>query len=261
MIILFLILFFPFSVWAFSDASGIDYPSAWYCDQSKFIWYCDIAPEDHPEQPEESKESITSQEEAIQKLEALQKELKGRRALAILEPTPENVAAYIDLQNHSMEMASVFSDVWRRVIWQTPALNYELKRPVNNAAIDVHRQTSRVARMQTLEAIGKDWGIFFFFRSDCPYCHVMSETLAWLSQAHGITIFPVSLDGTGLPRYPNPHRDNGLAVRLGVEEVPLMVLGNVRDKRMIPLGSGVISSQEMIERIHILTATRPGDSY
>jgi conjugal transfer pilus assembly protein TraF len=258
MVIFIPILFFPFSVWAFANASSIDYPSAWHCDHSKFIWYCEV---DTEKSSELSEESATPQARAIQRLEALQKALKGKRALAILEPTPENVTAYIDLQNHSMEMASFFSDVWRRVIWQTPALNYELKRPVNNAALDLHRQASRAARMETLEKLGKEWGIFFFFRSDCPYCHVMSETLAWLSQSHGITIFPVSLDGTGLPRYPAPRRDNGLAAKLGVEEVPLMVLGNVRDKRLVPLGSGVISSQEMIERIHILTSTRPGDAY
>lgn len=241
-----------------SDPSGIDYPSAWQCDHSKFIWYCETEPEALSEPPEES---VTLEEQAVQKLEALQQALKGKRALAILDPTPDNVAAYIDLQNRSMEMASVFSDVWRRVIWQTPELNYELKRPVNNAALDIHRQTNRATQMETLQAISQEWGIFFFFRSDCPYCHVMAQTLTWMSQAHGITIFPISLDGSGLPQYPTPRRDNGLATQLGVTEVPMMVLGNIRDQRLVPLGSGVVSSQEMIERIHILTATQPGESY
>ncbi len=239
--------------------SGIDYPSAWDCDQTKFYWYCEVNPDEVEELPAEP--AKTPQEEALSKLEALQQELKEKRALAILDPTPENVAAYIDLQNRSMEKASVFSDIWRRVIWQSPALNYELKRPINNAAINIHKQEVKAAQLTTLQEISKDWGIFFFFRSDCPYCHIMAQTLTLMSAEHGLTVIPVSLDGGNLPQYPNPRTDNGLATQLGVSEVPLMVLGNVRDQRLIPIGSGVISSQEMIDRIYVLTATRPGETY
>lgn len=241
-------------------ASGIDYPSAWDCNQTKFYWYCEMLP-DETEEPPPSEPARTPQEEALSQLETLQQELKEKRALAILSPTPENVAAYIDLQNQSMEKASVFSDIWRRVIWQSPALNYELKRPVNNAAINIHKQEVKAAQLTTLQEISREWGIFFFFRSDCPYCHIMAQTLTLMSAEHDLTVIPVSLDGGGLPQYPNPRTDNGLASKLGVSEVPLMVLGNIRDQRLVPIGSGVISSQEMIDRIHVLTATRPGETY
>lgn len=254
------LLFLTFSsAQVIADTTGIDYPSAWECDQSKFYWYCEVL---HEEQQEQSSEStVTQQDEAVSKLEKLQKELKGKRALAIVNPTPENISAYIALQNQSMEMASLFSDVWRRVIWQSPQLNYELKHPINNAALNVRKQLTKAAQLSTLQEIGRDWGIFFFFRSDCPYCHIMAQTLTLMSAEHGLTVIPVSLDGGGLPQFPRPRTDNGLATKLGVNEVPFMVLGNVRDQRLIPIGSGVISSQEMVERMYTLTATRPGETY
>jgi len=31
--------------------------------------------------------------------------------------------------------------------------------------------TGREKETQTLSAIAKEWGLFFIFRSDCPYCH------------------------------------------------------------------------------------------
>lgn len=74
-------------------------------------------------------------------------------------------------------------------------------------------------------------------------------------------MFPVSVDGGALPEYPNPQRDNGLAEKLAIRQVPMLVLGNVKDKRLIPLGSGVISAQDVIERIYILTSTQPGELY
>lgn len=240
--------------------AGIDYESAWQCDRSKFNWYCDIE-EQKEKAPDEQKKQESKTETAQEKLERLQKALKEARAKAILDPTPDNVAAYIRMQNEVGHIASTFSDVWRRAIWQNPDLNYELKRPVNNAGIDTYNKERWKAQMQTLEAIKKDWGIFFIFRGDCSYCHRMAPTMKMLSEMYGISVFPVSVDGGTLPEYPNPARDNGIVERLGVTHVPMLVLANVKDKRLVPLGSGVVSIQDIIERIYILTSTKPGDLY
>jgi conjugal transfer pilus assembly protein TraF len=74
-------------------------------------------------------------------------------------------------------------------------------------------------------------------------------------------VFPVSVDGGGLPEFPNPQRDNGLVQKLAIQQVPMLVLGNIKDKRLIPLASGVVSAQDVIERIYVLTSTRPGELY
>jgi conjugal transfer pilus assembly protein TraF len=245
-----------------SAFAALDYPSAWEYDQSKFNWYCDVDAERAllPEIPGPITPK-TREEEALERLETWQEELKGKRALSILEPTPENVKTYIEAQEKLMQTASVYSDVWRRVIWQNPDLNYELTRPVNNAAIATYAQTRKSAEKRTLDEINKEWGVFFFFRSDCPFCHRLAPTLKFLGETYGITVLPVSLDGGGLPDYPDPRRDNGLAEKLAIRQVPMLVLGNIKDKRMIPLASGVISAQDVIERIYILTRTQPGDLY
>lgn len=245
-----------------STGAGIDYPSVWACDQSKFNWYCDIEPEKPKSDTKDKQAKLKTKEElARERLEKLKKELEEKRALAIMEPTPEHVAEYIRLQNEVTQMASVFSDVWRRVIWQTPELNYELKRPVHTAGIDTYNNERKKAEYRTLDEIKKDWGLFFFFRSDCPYCHRMAPSLKMLTDMYGIAVFPVSVDGQGLPEYPNPQRDNGMAAQLGITQVPMLVLGNVKDRRLIPLGSGVISIQDVIERIYVLTRTKPGELY
>ncbi|CUB08109.1 conjugal transfer protein TraF [Tepidiphilus thermophilus] len=248
------------SAMAGTPSSGLDYPSVWQCDSTKFNWYCQVE-ETKPTQRQPPKKAKTKEEIALEEIEKLRKELEAKRALAILQPTQENVKAYIAAQESLMQRASVFSDVWRRVIWQNPEMNYELKRPANNAAIATYTNLRKAEEKRTLDEINKEWGLFFFFRSDCPYCHRMAPTLKFLSEAYGITVLPVSLDGGGLSEYPNPLRDNGMAARLGIQQVPTLVLGNIRDKRLIPLGSGVISAQDVIERIYILTSTRPGELY
>jgi conjugal transfer pilus assembly protein TraF len=241
--------------------AAIDYPSAWACDQAKFNWYCDLEPEQPRLEPKAVQKPRTEQQRALDELERLAKDLKGKRALAIVEPTPGHVHTYIAAQEAMMDKASVFSDVWRRVIWQNPDVNYQLKNPVNNVAIQVRDSERRKQESQTLADLGKEWGLFFFFRSDCPYCHAMSQIMKLMSDLYGITVFPISLDGGGLPEFPHPRTDNGLATLLKVETVPMLVLGNVKDRRMVPIGSGVLSAQEVIERIYVLTRTKPGELY
>jgi len=236
----------------------------WICDEDRFNWYCDIPPDAEPANsaPEHPEAKVLSEEEeAVAALKALREDAERKRALAIIKPTPENLKRYIVAQEALMDRASVFSDVWRRVIWANPELNYQLRNPSNNAAIQV-RDTQRARKAsETLAGLAGEWGIFFFFRSDCPYCHRLAPTLKWLSEQYGIAVFPISLDGGGLPEFPQPSRDNGMAAALGVSVVPLVVLGNVKDRRLLPIGSGVLSAQEIVERIYILTQTRPGELY
>ena len=178
-----------------------------------------------------------------------------------MQPSPENLKAYITAQEALMDRASVFSDVWRRVIWANPDLNYQLRNPVNNAAIQVRDVERTQKERASMKEIAREWGVFFVFRSDCPYCHRMAPALKLLADTYGITVFPISLDGGVLPDFPSPARDNGMARVLDVKQVPYVALGNIKDHRLIPLGSGVLSVQDIVERIYILTQTRPGELY
>lgn len=243
-------------------SSVLDYDSAWRCEgETKFYWYCqgeDLRENPVKPPPEPQK---TPQQQALEEVERIRKELESLRALAILNPTADNLKAYITAQEKTMDRASVFSDQWRRVIWQNPELNYELKRPRNNAATATYTDLRKTAEKKTIESIRDEWGIFFFFRSDCPYCHRMAPTLKFVAEQYGITVFPISVDGKGLPDYPNPRSDNGLVEKLNVKQVPMLVLGNVKDKRLVPLGSGLLAAQDIIERIYVLTSTKPGELY
>lgn len=259
--LLFVLCFF---INAASANSSLEYDSIWRCDENRFNWYCDIPPDAEPDEDAAAKPSpkvANEEDEAVAALKKLREDAERKRALAIVKPTPENLKSYIVAQEALMDRASVFSDVWRRVIWANPELNYQLRNPSNNAAIQVHDAQRALKETETLAGIVKEWGIFFIFRSDCPYCHRMAPTLKFLSEQYGIVVFPVSLDGGGLPEYPNPSRDNGMAASIGASVVPLIVLGNIKDHRLLPIGSGVLSAQDIVERIYILTQTRPGELY
>lgn len=251
---------------AAAQASSLDYDSAWACTEAKFNWYCDQEADAEqaaavPQKAEKQAKQQSEQEMALAELQRIRKELDGKRAVAILNPTQENVKAYIVAQEAMMDKASVFSDTWRRTIWQNPDINYELKRPANNAAIALYNSAQQQAEYKTMEKIRNEWGIFFFFRSDCIYCHRLAPTLKFISEQYGVTIFPISGDGGALKEFPNPQRDNGLGEMLNIQAYPTLVLGNTKSRRMIPLSSGLISAKDIVERIYVLTSTKPGDLY
>ena len=57
----------------------------------------------------------------------MRKALEEARAEAILDPTPgERVAAYLRLQQETLQRAAAFSDAFRRTVWATPDLDYTL---------------------------------------------------------------------------------------------------------------------------------------
>lgn len=243
--------------------SSMGYSSEWACKgQEKFNWYCEENPK--PAKDKESgaaqpKTTETREEMAVKDLEKIRKDLDAKRALAVVHPTEENVKAYMAAQKVEIDRASFFADVWRRVLWQNAGLNYELKNPMNNSAIKVATRERKAKETQTIVDLAREWGLFFFFRSDCPYCKHMVPTLQWITRQYDMTILPISLDGATIEGLPPSVKDNGLSTKLGVEAVPLFVLGNVKTHKMVILGSGVLSLQDFVERIYVLTQTTPGD--
>lgn len=240
--------------------SGTEYQSAWSCHgQEKFNWYCEEEVQKPKDVEKPQPPAKSAEERAVEELEKIRKDLDARRALAVVHPTPENIKAYMAAQKVEIDRASYFADVWRRVLWQNAELNYELKNPMNNSAIKVAERERNARQTDTMTELAKEWGLFFFFRGDCAYCKHMVPTLQWLNRQYDMTILPISLDGGTIEGLPPSVKDNGLSRQLGVEEVPLFVLGNVKTRKMVIIGSGVLSLQDFVDRIYVLTQTRPGD--
>jgi len=189
--------------------------------------------------------------------ERLQKRLEEYRNVAIIRPTEANVRRYMELEAQVVRQASYFSDVAQRVAWSTPDLDMTLQgRPVNARAIEVFDREQSQSRNRSLAALAKTHVLFFFFRSDCPYCHAFAPTLEAFQARHGVQIVPISVDGGGLPTFPHFRRDNGISRTLRVTQVPAVFLAEPFAGKITPIGFGVLSESQLLERI--TTVTAPG---
>ena len=139
---------------------------------------------------------------------------------------------------------------WQRLVWTVPDLDYGLTgRPTNSTAIGVFDEQQRDRHAQTVRSLAATHGLLFIFRSDCPYCHRFAPILKRFEQEFGMTVFAVSLDGRGLPEYPNAPLDNGIAARLNASVVPALYLTAPAQRDIRPVGFGVMAMTELVERV------------
>ena len=185
----------------------------------------------------------------------LQKTLEDLRNIAIMRPSEANVRRYMELEMQVVNRASYFADVAQRVAWATPDLDPSLQgRPVNAQALEVFERQQRTDRSASVANLGRDHVLFFFYRSDCPYCHAFGPTLQAFEARHGIQVVAVSVDGGPLPGFPRARPDNGIATALQVTQVPAVFLAQPSSGKIMPIGSGVLSESQLLERISIVSS-------
>jgi conjugal transfer pilus assembly protein TraF len=172
-----------------------------------------------------------------------------------MRPTEANVRRYMELEMQVVSRASYFADVAQRVAWATPSLDPTLHgRPVNATALDVFERQQQTDRSASVAHLGQDHVLFFFYRSDCPYCHAFAPVLQAFEARHGLQIVAISVDGGPMPGFPQARRDNGIATTLQVSQVPALFLAQPASGTITPIGFGVLSESQLLERIAIVTS-------
>ena len=228
-------------------------------------FYCDRREEQQEMQPAPAPQppSAVDERSASERILAMRKALEEARAEAILDPTTENVTAYLRLQQETLQRAAAFSDAFRRTVWATPELDYTLKRPVGALAKQVWSDGRRQARDAALARLGDRYGLIYLGHAGCAGCRVFGPLLRAFAGRHGLDVLAVSLTGEALEGWPEAVPDNGRAARLGLGNapVPALVLFDTKTKRAIPVGFGVMAEDQMAERIYALTALESGHDY
>jgi len=188
-------------------------------------------------------------QDPITRMNALKKAITYVLDKAILDPTEENVKAYIQLQTLVSNQASAFSQTWQKVLWQSPELDYTLIHPVNSLgrAVDINlkEQEERAA----LAKLAQESGLFFFYRSSCPYCRRFAPIVKSFANKYAFKVIPITTDGITLPEFPNSKIDRGQAARFVVNYEPALFAVNPYTGKAYPISYGLVSEQELRGRI------------
>ncbi len=231
-----------------------------------WFWYKDPPRKRAPDKPDQTRTPATSAEPPtrpkLAEHEALQRELRELRIVAIMSPTEENVVRYLEAQRRALDLSALFADQWQRTVWATAALDYGLRfRPVNSLAAAIHDDTQRKGRGERLRALAKTHGLALFFRGDCPTCDEMARTLVRLRSKHGIHVTGISVDGTDSDILDTVRPDNGIGRALGVQAIPSVHLLEPARAESTTIGHGLLSLEEIEERLDVLTGKGIGERF
>jgi conjugal transfer pilus assembly protein TraF len=197
-------------------------------------------------------------ESAKIELETLKQSIEDKKALALMYPTEQNIKEYVQLQNEVNRRSEEFAMTWQKVIIKNPELDHTVKNPTNAVARRVYHEDQAQQKKSSVSSFTNKYGLFFFFRSNCPYCHKFSPILKMFEEEYGITVVPVSLDGKGLPEYPHPKADNGIASKLNVDIVPAVIAVDPKSGEIVPVSYGLVSVDELSYRINLLSEDEKG---
>jgi conjugal transfer pilus assembly protein TraF len=190
--------------------------------------------------------------------EAMQQRLEDLKRVAVMNPTDGNLTAYMRYQRMVMDKSEHFAERWQRLVWTVPDLDYGLSgRPTNATAINVFDEQQRERQAQTMKDLAATHGLIFVFRGDCPHCHRFAPILKRFEEEFGFTVLAISMDGHAIPEYPIAKPDNGMAARLNVTAVPALYLTAPATREIRPVGFGVMSMTDLVERIAALAQEAP----
>lgn len=178
-------------------------------------------------------------------------QVEESRMVALDNPTKDNMERYLLLQKLAIDRSEQFALAHRQYASLNPGIDETILNPVGGTSrMSVNRQ-QELGMEEVVRQIGDIAGIWYFYTSECPFCHQQNPTLNTLAHTGNFSILPISLDARsstdGL--LPNWRPDRGQAAMLGVQGTPTMYIVNPTTNQVILLASGVRTLPDLQRRI------------
>ena len=231
-------------------------------------FYCDPEPKKEPkpapmppvEEPEETEVSPKPEEpkpltatEEIEAFRAYADELKHR---AILDPTPKNVQAYMEVNKQMAQQAARFAAVWQRVLYGSPHLDANVQRPLTQMGTNIYQDQRNAAEQAALKRAAEEAGLIFVYDNpvDCRLCLAQAQILDAMRQAHGVEILAVSTDGSAIEFFPNAVQNAGQleALNLADKPRPFIAIVDADSGETQLIGGGLLTEDQILERIYVV---------
>ncbi|MDB2613585.1 conjugal transfer protein TraF [Chlamydiales bacterium] len=217
--------------------------SSWHDRRCEgWAYYEEIQKEELSEQkPPAVKQFELSEEERVAEevLERVQKSLKAKLAMAILDPSPENIRDYQLFQRLWSDKSSDFSSAVSLSLISDPEL-YFMGKGMNESNLGIRtKRDIREGKIKKLcKYLSKDYGVFLFYQGENIYSKEFSTTARDFCKQYGFDLLGISMDGRFLPTIDTNQLDNGISEAFHVDAAPSMYLVNfhTNEKRLIAIG-------------------------
>lgn len=223
-----------------------DKPKGW-------LWYTPQPTVLVKPQPKQSAETPTTQ------LKKLQKRFAELKAKAVLNPTYNNVQQLFLIQAQMIQQASKFQQMYQLVSLAQPPMLEDNPNPAYQQQLK-QQQLQQV--QHKLRRLSQSYGLFFVYKSDCPYCHQFAPTVQRFAKVYGFKVKAISADGQGIAQFPDAVPDNGAIFRINPEGIfPALFLANPQTGLVVPLSWGMSSWSGLHDNAQVVITALEGQRH
>ena len=200
-------------------------------------------------------ETLLKKKEAPRKplsIADLKSEVLARLEAAVMDPTDENIAAYLKMNALLFEKAGRFAERWRDVLIRYPEYDWTTGHPVVNSAsttLSRERDAERSAKLTTLAGT---WGLVFFGDAG-RLTGLMRPLVDRFAGMTGMELIQVAVGGPS-PYLSRAYPDTGVSRRAsgGIKKLPALVLMHKDDSDIAHarlVATGVVDIAELGRRV------------
>ncbi|MFQ5728967.1 MAG: type-F conjugative transfer system pilin assembly protein TraF [Waddliaceae bacterium] len=209
-----------------------------------WAWYEDKIQEEKPENAALQKQSPT------EILGQAKKELEERLAEAIIEPSEENIVAYILLQKKWLNQSTKFSDEWARVLLDHPELDpTAFEFPVSHYGRQVSRDLEESKKERRIKDLSRSYGLVCFYEGGSRVSQAFSLVVQQFSEKYQWAVSGVSCDGVLLEGYEHNYPDRGIAQAFGLNRYPALFVVDPQSQEAVPVSFGLATLEKIEDNL------------
>ncbi|CAF24162.1 type-F conjugative transfer system pilin assembly protein TraF [Candidatus Protochlamydia amoebophila] len=225
----------------------------WYEERQKQIEEEDIKPS--PLLPSmEPPPPLTATEQMGLKRQEIEEKLNQ----AMLNPSEENVQAYMQIQQQWINQSAQFSHIWLKNLLTYPQLDSRLTAgPVTHYGAQVQKQLLREEREGRIHSLVQSFGLFFFYEGSSPISQAFSFVVKAFAKKYDWKVIAISCDGIQIPDFENYPLHSSTLQHLGIEQFPSLYLVEPKQQKMVPIAFGLSSLDQIEENIILQLPPHP----
>lgn len=210
-------------------------------------WYNEPQSKDKPEYPEAPRIPV-NQLPPMAQMKVLQLLTEEAKVRAIMQPSPENSAAFLRLQNFWTQQAGLFTQASQKALLHYPDLDYNLQHSHYNSTVPLQLAATKQRTEQAVHQLASHYGLFFFYRGNDPIDNQLASVVSQFSAANGISLIAISVDGVRSEYLPGTRANTGQAQTMGVTHFPALFLVEPGSERYQPLAYGFMTQDDLAKR-------------
>lgn len=188
-------------------------------------------------------------QEALIFLKVEKERLEALQALAICNPTHENLTNFFEQRNQMIELSSNFADQGMLALLERSDLGPDPKFPKNSFGIEFRKNLEKTQEKETLEKLGEHFFLAIVGEGGEPWSELAASIGETFANATKWTVRFLSLNGEKTSADLKTEFNLAQLETFPLRETPSFLMIDPKNKTMIPVGSGVPSVSLLMETI------------